>query len=59
MEVKYTVLPAYQPLTLAFTVVAQLCDPKANELEMGLTLLSKNGEGRRRSFDFDFWEERN
>ena len=46
MGVKYTVLPDEQPPTVAFTVLAQLCDPKANETEMGAALFTKNGEGR-------------
>ena len=45
MGVKHTVLPDCQPPTLAFTVLAQLCDPKANEAEMGAALFTKNGEG--------------
>ena len=51
MGVKHTVQPGGQPSTVAFTVLAQLCGPKANEAEMGATLFTKNGEGR--SFDFD------
>ena len=46
MGVKHTVLPDGQPPTVAFTVLAQLCGPKANETEMGATLFTKNGEGR-------------
>ena len=46
VEVKDTVLPDGQPQTVAFTVLAQLCGPKANETEMGAVLLTKNGEGR-------------
>ena len=52
MGMKYTVLPDGQPPTVAFTVLAQLCGPKANEAEMGAALFTKNGEGR--NFDFDF-----
>ena len=37
MEVKHTVLPDGQP-TVAFTVLAKLCGPKANETEMGAIL---------------------
>ena len=51
MEVKHIVLPDGQYLTLSFTVLAELCDPKANETEMGAALFTKNGEGR--NFDFD------
>ena len=47
-----TVLPDSQPPTVVFTVLAQLCGPKANEAEMGATLFTKNGKGR--NFDFDF-----
>ena len=39
-----------QPPTIAFTVLPQLCGPKATEAEMGATLFTKNGEGR--NFDF-------
>ena len=52
MGVKHTVLPYGQPLTVAFSVLAQLYGPKANEIEMGAALFTRNGEGR--SFDFDF-----
>ena len=51
MGVKHTVLPDGQPPTVAFTVLAHLCGPKANETEMGAVLFTK-GEGR--NFDFDF-----
>ena len=34
MGVKHTVLPGGQPSTVAFTVLAHLCGPKANEMEM-------------------------
>lgn len=34
------------PPTVAFTVVAQLCGPKANDMEMGAPLFTENGEGR-------------
>ena len=51
MGVKHKVLPDCQPPTVAFTVLAQLCGPKANETEMGATLFTKNGAGR--NFDFD------
>ena len=50
MGVKHTVLSDGQPETVAFTVLAQLCFPKANEKEMGAALFTKNGEGR--NFDF-------
>ena len=52
MGVKHTVLPGGQPPTVAFTVLAQLCGPKANETEMGAALFTKDGDGR--NFDFDF-----
>ena len=35
MGVEHAVLPDVKPLTVAFTVLAQLCGPKANETEMG------------------------
>ena len=47
--VKRTMLPDGQPQTVAFTVLAQLRDPKANETE-DAALLTINGEGR--NFDF-------
>ena len=50
LGVNHTVLPDGQPPAVAFTVLAQLCGPKANETEMGATLFTKNGEGR--NFDF-------
>ena len=53
MGVKRTLLPDGQPPTVAFTVLAQLCGPKANETEMGAALFTKNGE--RRNFDFDYY----
>ena len=37
---------ASPPPTVALTVLAQLCGPKANETETGGTLLTKNGEER-------------
>ena len=49
---KHTVLPDGQPPTVALTVLAQLCGPKANETEMGATLFAKNGEGRKFAFEF-------
>ena len=52
MAVKQTVLPGYQPPTVAFTVLAQLCGLKVNETEMGAALFTNNGEGR--NFEFDF-----
>ena len=52
MGVKHTVLPDGQLPTVAFTVLEQLCGPKANETEMDAALFTKNGEGR--NFDFDF-----
>ena len=50
MGVKCKAPPDGQPTTVAFTVLAQLCGPKANETEMGAALVAKNGE--RRNFDF-------
>ena len=50
MGVERTVLPDGQTPTVAFTVLAQLCGPKANEMEMSAVLFTKNGEGR--NFDF-------
>ena len=38
MGLKHTVLPDGQPPTVAFTVVAQICGPKARETEMGAIL---------------------
>ena len=38
--------------TVASTVLAQLCGPKANETEMGATLFTKNGEGRTLTLNF-------
>ena len=38
MGVKHTVLPDGQSPTVAFTVLAQLCGPKAHETEMGAIL---------------------
>ena len=47
MGVKHIVLPDGQPPTVAFTVLAKLCGPKANETEeMGNALFTDNGEGR-------------
>ena len=46
MGVKHTVPPDGQPPTVAFTVLAQLCGPNANETEMGVVLFTKNSEGR-------------
>ena len=51
--VKHTVVPDGQPPTVAFTVLAQLCDPKANETDMGAILFTKNGD--RRNFDLTFF----
>ena len=50
MVMKHTLLQESQPPTIAFTVLAQLCGPKADETEMGAALFTKNGEGRK--FDF-------
>ena len=52
MAVKHTVLPDGHPSTVAFTVLAQLCGPKANETEIGAALSTENCE--RRSFEFGF-----
>ena len=41
MGVRHTLLPDGQLQTVAFTVLAQLCGPKANETEMGATLFTK------------------
>ena len=49
---KHTVLPDGQAPTIALTVLAQLCGPKANETEMGAALFTNNGDGR--NFDFLF-----
>ena len=46
MRVKHTVLPNGQPPSVASTVLAQLCGPKANETEMGSALFTKNDGGR-------------
>ena len=54
MEVKHTVLQDGQPPTVAFTVLASLCGPKANETETGVPTFTKNCEGR--NFDFDLIE---
>ena len=40
MGVKHTVLPDGQPPTVAFAVLAQLCDPHANEAKMDATLFT-------------------
>ena len=34
-----------QPLTVAFAVLAQPCDPKANETEMGAVLFQARSNG--------------
>ena len=52
MGVKHAMLTDGQSSTVAFTVLAQLCGPKANETEMGAALFTKNGEGS--NFDVDF-----
>lgn len=43
-ESKHTVLRDGQPQSVAFTILAQLCGPKAHEREMNATLIDKNGE---------------
>ena len=40
-----------QPPAVAFTVLPQLCGPKANETDIGATLFTKIVEGR--NFEFD------
>ena len=50
IEVKHTVLPDGQPPTVAFTVLAQLFGPKANGMEIGAALFTKNGDGRNFKF---------
>ena len=57
MGVKHKVLRDGQPPTVAFTVLAQLCGPKANETEMGLALFTKNGEGRKFGFFYQAVDE--
>ena len=52
MVMKHTVLLDGQPPTVSFTVLAQLCGPKANQTEIGATLFTRNGEGRNSDFDF-------
>ena len=42
---KHTVLLDGQPQAVAFTVLAQLYYPKANEAEMGTYRFTKNGVG--------------
>ena len=54
MGVKHTVLPDGQPSAVAFTVLAQLCGPKASETEMGAAFFTKSGEGRNFCFDFAY-----
>ena len=46
MGVTHNVLPDGQPPCPSFSVLAQLCGPKANETEMDATLFTKNDEGR-------------
>ena len=55
MGVKHAELPDGQPPTVAFTVLAQLCGPKDNEVEMDAILFTKNGEG----MNFDTFDTRN
>ena len=50
MGVNQIALPDGKPSTVAFNVLTQLCDPRANETKMATALFTKNGEGR--SFDF-------
>ena len=53
MGVKHTVLPDGQPPTVAFTVLAQLCDHRANKMVVMAALSIKNGEGRTFTLEFD------
>ena len=53
MGMKHTVLSDGQPPIVAFNVLAQLCDSKANATEMGAALLATNSEGR--NFDFFYF----
>ena len=50
MGVEGTVLPDGHPPPVAFTVLAQLSDAKANETEMVVALFTEDDEGR--NFDF-------
>ena len=43
MDIRHIVLPDGQPSTVVFTVLAQLCGPKANETEMGAARFTKYG----------------
>ena len=43
-------LPNGQSPTVAFTLLAQLCGPKANETEIGTAFFNKNDEGRTMTF---------
>ena len=47
---EHILLPGGQPPTVAFTVLASLCGPHANQTETGAALFTKNGEERH--FDF-------
>ena len=51
--VKHTVLLDGQPPTVAFTVLTQMCGPKANETEIGTSIFIKNGDGRTLTLNFD------
>ena len=55
MGVKHTVLPDDQPPVVEFTVLAQLCGPRASETEKGATLFTKNSEGRTLTFILSQW----
>ena len=46
MGVQHTVLLGGQPPTVAFTVLVQLCGPKANKTEISAALFVKFGDGR-------------
>ena len=53
MGVKLKLLPDGQPPAVAFTILAQLCGPKANATEMGAALFTKHGEGRDFGLGYD------
>ena len=53
MGVKQTVLPDSQPLTVVFTVVAQLYGPKANETETGAPPFNQTWRGKKLSLDIN------
>ena len=47
----HAVLPNAQPPPVAFTVLAQLRGPKANDTEMSTALFTENGAGRNFAFN--------